>query len=331
LECRGADSAVELERQTQKIVAALVKIDADIIGLIEIENDADDASAQKLVNELNAAVTVAAGAAGARGRGRTSGPYDYIKTGTIGGDAIKVALLYKTQRVKPWKDPLILDSSVDERFLDDKNRPALVQTFTVRDDGGKLTVAVNHFKSKGSSCNDVGDFNKRDGSGNCDTVRTDAAKALVDFLADTVKFPDVLVIGDLNSYSKEMPIKTLVDAGYTDVLKSFDANSYTYLFDGQLGSLDFALASPSAFKKVVGAEAWNINADEVSLFDYDDAVQDSSEPSFAKKPVDPFQPNEFRSSDHDAVIVSLKMDDKEDDDGDDKEEAGIVVRRKRLR
>jgi len=39
LECRGADTAEEFERQKAKIVAAMVAIDSDIYGLMEIEND----------------------------------------------------------------------------------------------------------------------------------------------------------------------------------------------------------------------------------------------------------------------------------------------------
>ena len=319
--CRGADSTAELERQTTKIIAALVKIDADIVGLIEIENDVDDASVMKLVNELNNAVSASNG----------KPMYDYIKTGYIGTDAIKVAMIYKPSRVKPWKSPLILDSSADDRFIDTKNRPVLIQTFTVREDGGKLTIAVNHFKSKGSRCDDVGDPDKGDGSGRCDGVRTNASLSLLDFIDNNVKFNrNVLVIGDLNSYSREVPITSFIERGYTDVLETFNPGSYTYLFDGQIGKLDFALASSGLLNKVVGAESWNINADEVNLFDYNDDVRDQSERSFEAKPIDPFVPDEYRSSDHDAVIVTLKMVE-EDEDNEDCADNSEENDRRRLR
>ena len=71
LGCRGAHSAAELTRQRDKIVSALTEIDADIVGLIEIENNAD-ASLIDLVGGLNAVVG--------------AGTYDYVDTGTIGGD-----------------------------------------------------------------------------------------------------------------------------------------------------------------------------------------------------------------------------------------------------
>ena len=51
---RGANSPAELVRQTDKIVAALAEMDADIVGLMEIENDASPNSAvEELVNALN--------------------------------------------------------------------------------------------------------------------------------------------------------------------------------------------------------------------------------------------------------------------------------------
>jgi predicted extracellular nuclease len=44
-DCRGADSAVELERQRAKTVAAITAIDPDVAGLIEIQNDGGAATA----------------------------------------------------------------------------------------------------------------------------------------------------------------------------------------------------------------------------------------------------------------------------------------------
>ncbi|MCK5920762.1 MAG: ExeM/NucH family extracellular endonuclease, partial [Methylococcales bacterium] len=50
--CRGADSASEFTRQNAKIVNALLTMDADVVGLIEIENHATDAALNFLVSEL---------------------------------------------------------------------------------------------------------------------------------------------------------------------------------------------------------------------------------------------------------------------------------------
>ncbi|MGI8536570.1 MAG: ExeM/NucH family extracellular endonuclease [Mycobacteriales bacterium] len=270
LDCRGADSEAERARQLAKIVAALTAIDADIVGLIEIQNDTGAATAQ-IVDALNAATA--------------PGTYDYIRTGTIGTDAIKQAFLYQPKSVRPIGDFATLTSAQDPRFVDTKNRPALIQTFAERRGANRVTVAVNHFKSKGSGCG-AGD-DATDGSGNCDGTRTLAAQALADYLATDPTGsgdPDVLVIGDLNSYRMERPITTLERAGYTDLVKRFVGDdAYSFVFNGQLGALDYALANPSLSSQVTGATEWHINADEPPLLDYNDTVQDPGEASFERK------------------------------------------------
>ncbi len=128
--------------------------------------------------------------------------------------------------------------------------------------------------------------------------------------------PDVLLLGDFNSYAKEDPVTTLEAGGYTDLAASLlGPGSYSYLFDGQLGHLDYGFASPSLVSQVTGIGNWHINADEVDLFDYNDEVFDSpGEATFEEKPdgsalVPPrvvFQPGTpYRASDHDPVIVGL--------------------------
>jgi predicted extracellular nuclease len=288
---RGADNEAELLRQEAKIVAAIAELDADVLGLIEIENN--DAAIQRLVGAINAAVG--------------AGTYEYLDTGVIGTDAIKVAFIYQPAAVELVGDYAVLDGSVDARFDDDRNRPALAQTFrAIGDDGAfgvPFTATVNHLKSKGSACL-PGDPDTGDGSGNCNLTRTAAAEAIVDWLAGdpTGSGSDThLVIGDLNAYDKETPIDALLAGGYTDLLAEFQGEfAYTYVFNGQLGYLDHALANETLLGAVTGTDAWLINADETSLIDYDLTF---------KKPAqqDLFAPDPFRSSDHDPVLVGLDV------------------------
>ncbi len=285
---RGADNPEEFMRQQAKIVAALKAIDADIFGLIEIENN-DDVAVQNLTDALNAAVG--------------AGTYSFVPTGTIGTDAIKVALLYKPATVTPAGDFALLEASVDPRFIDTKSRPALVQTFDDVD-GERFTVAVNHFKSKGSSCDDVGDPDAGDGQGNCNGTRTQAAAALVDFLATDPTGsgdPDVLIVGDLNSYDEEDPIRTLEAGGYTDLNERFGGEfAYSYAFDGQFGYLDYGLSSPTLTEQVTGTTEWHINADEPDLLDYDTSFKSDAQDAI-------FAPDPYRASDHDPVVVGLEL------------------------
>ncbi len=298
LDCRGADSDAERVRQLDKIAAGLNAIDADVAGLIEIENDEGTATEQ-IVDALNA---------------RTAPEtYDYIDTGYIGTDAIKVALIYQPASVTPVGAFAILDSSDDPRFIDTLNRPVLIQTFEERATGQRFTVAVNHLKSKGSDCNAVGDRDILDGQGNCSVTRTLAAEALADYLATDPTGSgddDFLIIGDLNSYRMEDPIVALESKGYTDLHERFDgAEAYSYLFDGQLGYLDTALANGPLLGQVTGTTSWHINADEVPLFDYNDTILDVGEPSFERESnaLPLYAPDERRSSDHDPVVVGLLL------------------------
>jgi len=289
MECRGADTEEEFTRQRSKIIAALTAINADIVGLIEIENNEYEAVAN-LVSGLNDVLG--------------ADTYAYVDTGYIGTDAIKVALIYKPATVSPVGDYAILDSTVDPLFLDDYNRPVLAQTFVDNSAGGVLTVAVNHLKSKGSDCNELGDYDLGDGAGNCNLTRTNAAQALVDWLAGNPTGTgdgDSLIIGDLNSYDKEDPIDVITGAGYTDLIyKYLGEYAYSYVFDGQTGYLDHALASVGLIGQVTGTTVWHINADEPDLIDYDMTFKEDAQDAL-------YAPDPYRSSDHDPVIVGLNL------------------------
>ncbi|MEW9798389.1 ExeM/NucH family extracellular endonuclease [Alteromonas sp. CYL-A6] len=287
--CRGADNAEEFTRQRDKIIAAISQIDADVVGLIEIENN-ESASLQDLTTGLNDVMG--------------AGTYAFVDTGLIGTDAIKVGLIYKPAVVSLRGEFAVLDGTVDSRFIDDLNRPVLLQTFRELNEGGVVSVAVGHLKSKGSDCEDYGDPDMLDGQGNCNGVRTDAALALAEWLASDPTGsgdPDVLVIGDLNSYDKEDPIAALTDAGMTDMVAAFGGEfAYSYVFDGQIGYLDHALATSVLSGQVAGTDVWHINADEPDILDYDTSFKKAAQDAL-------YAPDAFRSSDHDPVIISLNL------------------------
>lgn len=298
LDCRGADSLAELDQQRAKTVAAISALDADVVGLIEIQND-EGASVDDLVAALNAAAA--------------PGTYAAIDTGTIGTDAIKVALIYQPAVVTPAGAFAVLDSSVDSAFIDTKNRPALIQTFDEVATGERFTVAVNHLKSKGSSCDDVGDPGLGDGQANCNLTRTAAATALATYLGTDPTGsgdPDVMIIGDLNAYRNEDPITALEDVGYTDLIEQFEGDeAYSFVFDSQLGYLDHALANDPLTAQVTGVATWAINADEIPLFDYNDDIGDAGERSFERESgvLELDAADALRSSDHDPVVVGLDL------------------------
>jgi len=287
LECRGANDAQEFQRQQAKIVAAIAGLDADIVGLNELENNAT-ASIESLVNALNAV--------------DGAGTWAYVDTGTIGTDAIKIGIIYTPAAVTPVGPHAILTSAVDPRFIDTRSRPALAQTFD-QAGGGRLTIVVNHLKSKGSGCG-AGD-DATDGSGNCDGTRTMAAEALVDWIASDPTNSgdrDVLVIGDLNSYAREAPIDVFIREGYINLVEQFlGEEAYSFVFDGSSGYLDHALASPTLAAQVKGVAEWHINADEPGILDYNTDFKSAAQVGYL------YSPDQYRSADHDPLIVGLDL------------------------
>lgn len=284
--CRGADSVEEFTRQHDKIITALTMMDTDIVALAELENNTRESS-QSIVDGLNA--------------NSGAGTYDFIDTGTIGSDAIKVGLLYKPAVVQPVGDFAVLDSGVDVRFKDNRHRPVLAQTFETVSGNERFTVLANHLKSKGSNCDSDGDPDIGDGQGNCSATRALAAAAMIDWIAtdptssgDT----DFLVAGDFNTNTMGDAMALFESAGYVNVAETLIGGAaYSFEFDGQFGTLDHAVASPGLAAKIVDAAEWHINADEAQLNDYN--LEFGRDPTL----FDPTSP--YRASDHDPLIIGI--------------------------
>ena len=307
LDPRGANNTAEFERQEAKLVAAINAVAADVIGLLEIENDPlGSTSLSALVAALNAA--------GGSYAYVNAGPIEGAMGGDLEGDAIKVGFLYNTETVTLNGDFAILDETVDTRFQTvDTQRPSLAQTFTEISSGESFTAVINHFKSKGSAVD--GDVDIGDGQGASATVRTNAAEALADWIAGDptgTGEEDVLVLGDLNAYRMEDAIMALRAGAdgvlgtaddLTDLGELFDPTGMSYVFDGMNGTLDYAFGSATMTAQVTGATYFPINADEPDAFDYNlDFGRDGSL----------LTADIYRASDHDPIIVGLDLNSEPD-------------------
>lgn len=282
--CRGADNLAEFTRQRDKIVNELKAIDADVVGLMEIQNNGETAVSY-LVEQLNAVI----------------GSVSYAvvpKPAATGTDAIRVAMIYKPERLD-----LVGGALSDANAIN--NRPPMAQTFRARN-GEKFSLIVNHLKSKGSCPSGSGpDADQNDSQSCWNATRVQQAQRLVGSFVPQVAASagdaDVLVIGDLNSYGAEDPIQVLTRAGFVNELERFVRPAgmpYSYVFGGQSGYLDHALASASLSPQVAGVAEWHVNADEPEVIDY------NIEPS---RPGELYNSLPYRASDHDPVIVSLDL------------------------
>ena len=294
---RGAKTYKGFVMQRQKIVAALSAINADVIAVMELENDGHqaDSAIADLTAALNRSIS------NNESHRHEKKPYQYIipKQSPLGRSTISVGILYRSATVKPVGDVRVLNAKT-ANFNDKLNRPSLIQTFSINDKA--ITIAVNHFKSKGRPCRQTGTLSQREKiQGHCNQVRTQAAKALAQFLKTKVNNQQpILIVGDLNSYSQEDPLLALYQAGYTNVKQP---RQFSYSYQGYLGNLDHALVNSALLPKVRSVDAWHINSVEDVLLDYNTKANGHTHPS-----QDHYgEPNEKRSSDHDPIIIGLEL------------------------
>ncbi|MDM5059720.1 ExeM/NucH family extracellular endonuclease [Aeromonas rivipollensis] len=331
---RGAKSLEEFQLQRTKIVNAITEMDADLLGLMEMENNGFDehAALHDLVQSLNARQKEA------------SKQYAFVSLPKalltqerfFGGDAIMVAMLYRPALLTPSGDAEVIRLP-EQRYITGGvarsagQRDSLVQRFTVAGSDEPLTLVVNHLKSKGSGCYENGDGKSEpaDLQGKCTEFRVSAAKVLGEAVS---KMPgQVLLVGDFNSYAKEDPIRVLTDYdpatadrqihsashtfigeqpyeqmgraveknyGLIDVnLKFNQEKAISYSYEAELGTLDYALANPALAKRVIAVADWHINSYESNLFEYGSAFTGDLIKS----------DNPFSASDHDPIIVDLKL------------------------
>ncbi|WP_421741820.1 ExeM/NucH family extracellular endonuclease [Cellulomonas sp.] len=290
---RGAWDAADLQRQQDKIVAAINALDADVVGLLEIENSARvDGVADEALSTLVTALNAAAG----------STVWAFVPSSAelppaAGQDVITNALIYKPAAVvRTGESRALGDQSGDDQAFGNAREP-IGQVFTPVSGGEPFFVAVNHFKSKGSAGPWPGDADAGDGQGASNESRKRQATALRDWVP-TVQgdAQAVALIGDFNAYTLEDPLQTLYDAGYTDAATALADGQFSYSFSGLSGSLDHVLLNAAAMARATDADIWEINAEEAIALEYDRYNYHGT--LF-------YAPDVYRSSDHDPVLVGL--------------------------
>ena len=289
---RGAHSLAEFARQRDKIIRAIIEMDVDILGVIEIENDGTNSlsAIQNLVDGINAYL----------GAGTYSFVHDGDSSQYFNSDEIRCGILFKSATVDTLGVAIV---SADTIF----NRPALAQKFSVKASDSVFNFIINHFKAKGCTGSKDLDKDQADGQSCYNDTRRKQADALARFINAEVipksRTNKVLSMGDYNAYFEEDPLDSLRSKGFT-ILSAKE--SYSYLYQGQLGALDNAFTSNSLLPFVSGIEKWNINSVEPAYLGYEDDIDDGASDqtnfwSFL------YADDAARSSDHDPVLVGLQL------------------------
>lgn len=291
---RGAWDAEDLERQEAKIVAAIEALDADIVGLMEIENSAKlgeqaDEAVQTLVASLN-------NAAGSEKWAFV--PSSAQLPAVDEQDVITNAIIFQQDRAKRVGDSLALgtESAKDQAF--GNAREPIAQRFAPADGGEEVLFVVNHFKSKSSPGPWPGDTDSGDGQSASNESRVRQADALIAWVetlqGDTEQA--VALVGDFNSYTYEDPMQAFYDAGYADAAVLHGETQSSYVYQGLSGSLDHVLLNKAASVRSTGADVWGINAGEALWLEYSRYGYNAT--SFHEN-------SPYRSSDHDPIKVGL--------------------------
>ena len=294
---RGAHDAADLQRQQAKTVTAINQLDASVVGLMEIENsvklgEKKDEALTTLVGALNTAAGYQKWAAA---------PVDDSQLQSVADqDFITSAIIYQPRLATLHGEVQALGSEAGPGGAFDNARTPLAATFTAVQGRGAATpttVVVNHFKSKGSGPKSGPDADTGDGQGAWNATRVAQAQALVGWipeLTDRAGSRDVALLGDFNSYTQEDPMQVLYAAGYESAPA---ATEHTYVYGGQVGSLDHLLVSRSLERRMTRADVWNINSGQSPLLQY---------AQYRTTAVDYYRPDASASSDHDPAVAGFR-------------------------
>ncbi|MEZ8196339.1 ExeM/NucH family extracellular endonuclease [Vibrio cortegadensis] len=322
----GAQSLTEFDHQTEKLVSALKSLDADIVGLMEIENNGfgESSAISYLVTQLNAELEEEQKYNIASAEGLTN----------VGELATSSYVIFRPSKV--GLESLTVIPMPEQHLEDDTvitQNDAVVPVFSFKDRDETLTLAVSHFADRGETCLSDDALERQ---GGCADLRVSAADYLGQQLADMSG--EKIILGSLNAYTKEDAITVLTDRtsapedykitaaantfvgdtplhgdagaditktyGYENVLAIVDPNSFNAVRGDANGSLDYILTSAGLKSKVVDATHWNINASESELLSsgyevgqkYSDAFRSAqNDPvvlsiAFNGKPLDPVDP-----------------------------------------
>jgi predicted extracellular nuclease len=187
--------------------------------------------------------------------------YTYIKDGT-NSTYTKVGFIYRKDKVTPYQSTISATTQYAYKMR------LRIQAFKENSTNEKFVLSMNHFKAKVNS-DDEGE-----------SQRNRNTSDVINKLKSLNYDPDILIMGDLNAYTYEDCIQTLISSGYDEMLVQYDSNAYSYIYQGDRCLLDHAMANSTMAEQVTGARVYHINTAGGYNYKY---------------------------SDHDAVLVGLNL------------------------
>lgn len=254
----GARTESDRAIQREKISKALKRINADIYGLVELQQG--DEAIGEITGDLN--------------NNLPNRNYKFFHDASSGTSQAS-GFVYDANKVQPIGTPV--ETDVELKF-----RKKMI-CFREIATGEKFIYSINHFKSMNTGGEET---------------RVNEARAVISLYNTyrqngSVREKDVLFMGDLNCYAYTRPIEVFTNNGYIDLHHAFHADSsYSYMFGGMASYIDHAISNETLFRQITGMAGYHINSDEDDYYTYDKSGNRSM----------------FRCSDHDPVVVGLKLD-----------------------
>lgn len=275
----------QYELQKLKTATALLRMDADIYALCELEKG--PTAPGELAGKMNELA-------------RTQ-RYKFVSTGAADGDTISVGYIYRADRVEPYGPPRFA-------YEDEQNIYAyrfMLQGWRELKHYELFYISLNHLRSKRGTPEE----SARKRMANVDSVLMSIDKLMAD---ECYRDSDVLLLGDYNSYTQEQPIQAFVRAGYEDMLP---AGEYSYVYNAESGFLDRVFASPSMAKMVVGVQPVHWNADTHYTYGYKSKYnyKDRVIPTESPEDIRMFLSRQarrnmlFRYADHDPILIGVRF------------------------
>lgn len=274
--------------QELKVATALHKLNADIYCLCELQQG-DEAPAE-IVAKMNKIAK--------------KDIYAFVLTDTIDRDTISVGYLYRKDKVRPVGDLCYAYDNLDNVYA----HRFMLQGFEDIKTGEQLVISVNHPKSK------------RGGGYKSNASRVKNIAHVLSCLAKAYRNGiytdrDVLLVGDYNAYGKEESVQRLVAAGFTDLVAKYAGLDYSYTFNGELGFLDRAFASPTMIPQITAVKPvhWNTDFHYSASYKYKYNYKNRNIPKDAPKDIRKLLSPEakrnliFRYSDHDPLLIGVKL------------------------